>query len=178
MTNEVLAALIGVGGVLIGVALSEVLQWLRRRQENKAREAAFRGILIGLYHEMKYNQSLARDLGKLEIRTYAHDPSIVRTVMLTECRRSYSELAPALIDAIESAYADLQDLVHLIDTGPSGEHKKWQSKGAEVSGVNHAAMELLRARIKELGADVSPGAASRALPNKPLNPTGANAPAG
>ena len=178
MANEILAAIIGVGGVAVGIALSEVLQWLRRRQETKAREAAFRGILIGLYYEMKHNLGLTRDLEKLEIRTYGHDTTIVRTVMLTECRRSYSELEPALINAVESAYSDLQDLVHLIDTGPSGEHKKWQSRGMEVSGTMADAMELVRVRISGLGADVSPPSGSGSLPNKPLNPTGADAPAG
>lgn len=178
MANEILAALIGVGGVTVGIALSEVLQWLRRRQETKAREAAFRGVLIGLYYEMKHNLGLTRDLGKLEIRTYAHDPSVVRTVLLTEFRRSYAELAPSLINAIESAYSDLQDLVHLIDTGPSGEHKKWQSRGMEVAGTMAGAMELLGVRIKELGAEVSPASAPVSLPNKPLNPTGADVPAG
>jgi hypothetical protein len=179
MATEILAAVIGVIGVLIGVALGEGLQWHRRRQDTKAREAGFRGTLIGLYYEMKQNQGLTQDLSKLEIRTFGRDPNIVRTIMLTECRRSYyPDLAPALIDTIESAYADLQDLVHLINTGPNGEHKKWPTKGTEVSGITLAAMALLRTRIKELGADLSAESASRSLPNKPLSPTGAGAPAG
>ena len=163
--SNVLAAIIGVGGVMVGVAMSEILQWIRRRQSRRERELALRGCLIGLYYEMRHNLGLASNLKKLEIRTYDHDPNIVRTAMLGDVRTYYADLNPTLIDAIEAAYADLQELVHLVDTGTSGEHKKWTARGTEVHTSTKDGMRQLREKVSKLGVELP------ALPNKPLEPT-------
>lgn len=150
MDTSVLTAIIGVGGVIVGVGIGETLQWIHRRQSTREKEMALRGSLIGLYHEMRQNRSLAGDLKKLEIRTYANDPSIVQTAMLGDVRRYYAHVDASLIDAVESAYADLQELVHLVDTGPSDEHKKWVARGNEVYTSVANAMKQLRQRVSEL----------------------------
>lgn len=163
--SNVLAAIIGIGGVMVGVALSEILQWIRLRQSRRERELALGGCLIGLYYEMRHNLGLASDLEKLRIRTYAHDPNIVRTAMLGDIRRYYADLNPTLIDAIEAAYADLQELVHLVGTGPGDEHKKWAGRGTEVHASIKDSMKQLRAKVSKLKVGVE----LTAPPNKALH---------
>ena len=162
MDSSVLAAIIGVAGVIVGVGIGETLQWIRQRKSDRERHLALRGCLIGLYHEMRQNRILAEHLEKLEISTYAHDPAIVRIIMLGDARRYYAVLETSLVEAIEAAYADLQELVHLVDAGGSGEHKKWLTRGTEVCTAVDSAMKQLRQKLSALGVELT------APPNKAI----------
>ena len=82
-----------------------------------------------------------------------------------EIRTYYADLSPTLIDAIEAAYADLQELVHLVDTGPAGEHKKWAARGTEVHASMEDSMRELRGEVSKLGAELTAPPQLRDLAN-------------
>ena len=92
---------------------------------------------------------MAENLEKLEIRTYSHEPGIVRTTMLEKIREHYDEIDTVTIKSIEGSYSALQDLTHLVDTGPSGEHKKWVAKGSQVHSLIETTLQLLQKELKK-----------------------------
>jgi hypothetical protein len=149
MTNEIASALIGVGGVIVGALISEILRYVHDRRRLLHDRRRLSGNLTALYFELLHNRLLAEDLEKLEIRTYSHEPGIVVTTMLEKIRQHYDEIDTATIKAIENSYSALQDLTHLVDTGPSGEHKKWTEKGKHVLSLVENTLQLLQKDLKK-----------------------------
>lgn len=144
MNDRIVAALIGVGGVIVGAFISEILRYIHDRRRMIQDRRRLSGNLVALYFELLHNKLLAEGLEKLEIRTYSHEPGIVVTTMLEKIRQYYDELDTLTIKAIENSYSALHDLTHLVAAGPSDEHKKWSEEGRRVLNLVENALELLR----------------------------------
>lgn len=155
MAKGIVTALIGVGGVIVGALISEILRYIHDRRRVLQDRRRLSGNLTALYFELLHNKLLAEDLEKLEIRTYSHEPGIVVTTMLEKIRQQYDEIDTAIIKGVENSYSALQDLTHLIDTGPSGEHKRWAGKGKQVLSLVENTLQLLQNDLKKRKVNIT-----------------------
>ncbi|MCK5850243.1 MAG: hypothetical protein KAH23_04950, partial [Kiritimatiellae bacterium] len=151
MNTAVVSALIGVSGVIVGALLSEFLRMFHDIRASQRERRKLSGHLVATYYELGHNRLLASDLNKLEIRTYSHEAGIVRSSMVECLRQHYDCLPSDLIRALENAYARLWDITHLVDTGPSGEHKRWSETGEKVVVAIDNALHVLQAELRKRG---------------------------
>lgn len=143
MDAQIKVALIGVGGVVAGTMLAEILRFIHVRRDQRGASRRLRGHLIGVCYEIRGNTLLVRDLKKFALLAMHRVPNTARTAMLDRLRDCYDDLDTQTIQAVEDAYGSVDELAYLVGTGTAIEYKKWATEAEKTVSVCEAALAEL-----------------------------------
>lgn len=113
--ESIIVALIGVGGVVIGTILAEVIQYFRKKSDEVEVVREKNALLVATYYELMTNLDIIKRLHK---SSHWSGNLTTNTEMLSTLRKYYNILPLQLVDDIEHAYNGINALsFSIIHTG-------------------------------------------------------------
>lgn len=154
--ESIIVALIGVGGVVVGTILAEVIQYFRKKSDEVEVVRKKNSLLVATYYELMTNLDTIKGFNKTFV---VSDNLQTKTEMLSTLRTCYNILPLQLVNDIEHAYSGINtQSFYIKNTGgivknPNLENETTQKIG---NALNSLEIELKKIGLfEELKASVT-----------------------
>ncbi len=109
--ESIIVALIGVGGVVVGTILAEVIQYFRKKSDEVEVVRKKNALIVATYCELMTNLDIIKGYGESSIKSYSFTTN---TEMLSNLRTYYNMLPLQLVNDIEHAYSGINYFIFYI----------------------------------------------------------------